>query len=82
MFKTHLLGRPVVRVTGAENVRKILLSEHTLVSAQWPQSTQILLGSHTLLSSTGDLHRQRRKVSPMGAWLGNSCPCSALRPVL
>ncbi|XP_040531382.1 cytochrome P450 26C1 [Gallus gallus] len=62
VFKTHLLGRPVVRVTGAENVRKILLGEHTLVSAQWPQSTQILLGSHTLLGSTGDLHRQRRKI--------------------
>ncbi|XP_068806145.1 cytochrome P450 26C1 isoform X1 [Struthio camelus] len=64
VFKTHLLGRPVVRVTGAENIRKILLGEHTLVSAQWPQSTQIILGSHTLLGSVGDLHRQRRKVSP------------------
>uniref|UniRef100_A0A8C3Y7D4 Cytochrome P450 family 26 subfamily C member 1 n=1 Tax=Catharus ustulatus TaxID=91951 RepID=A0A8C3Y7D4_CATUS len=62
VFKTHLLGRPVVRVTGAENIRKILLGEHTLVSTQWPQSTHIILGSHTLLSSTGDLHRQRRKV--------------------
>nr|XP_005481668.1 cytochrome P450 26C1 [Zonotrichia albicollis] len=62
VFKTHLLGRPVVRVTGAENIRKILLGEHTLVSAQWPQSTHIILGSHTLLSSTGDLHRQRRKI--------------------
>ncbi|XP_064518998.1 cytochrome P450 26C1 isoform X2 [Pseudopipra pipra] len=61
VFKTHLLGRPVVRVTGAENIRKILLGEHTLVSTQWPQSTHIILGSHTLLSSTGDLHRQRRK---------------------
>ncbi|NXI25057.1 CP26C protein, partial [Sterrhoptilus dennistouni] len=62
LLQTHLLGRPVVRVTGAENIRKILLGEHTLVSSQWPQSTQILLGSHTLLSSTGDLHRQRRKI--------------------
>ncbi|NWW53859.1 CP26C protein, partial [Pedionomus torquatus] len=62
VFKTHLLGRPVVRVTGAENIRKILLGEHTLVSTQWPQSTQIILGSHTLLGSTGDLHRQRRKI--------------------
>ncbi|KAI6066334.1 Cytochrome P450 26C1 [Aix galericulata] len=62
VFKTHLLGRPVVRVTGAENIRKILLGEHTLVSAQWPQSTQIILGSHTLLGSIGDLHRQRRKI--------------------
>ncbi|NXE53013.1 CP26C protein, partial [Casuarius casuarius] len=62
VFKTHLLGRPVVRVTGAENIRKILLGEHTLVSAQWPQSAQIILGSHTLLGSVGDLHRQRRKI--------------------
>ncbi|XP_017581543.1 PREDICTED: cytochrome P450 26C1 isoform X2 [Corvus brachyrhynchos] len=62
VFKTHLLGRPVVRVTGAENIRKILLGEHTMVSTQWPQSTQIILGSHTLLSSIGDLHRQRRKI--------------------
>ncbi|PKU42093.1 cytochrome p450 26c1 [Limosa lapponica baueri] len=62
VFKTHLLGRPVVRVTGAENIRKILLGEHTLVSTQWPQSTQIILGSHTLLGSIGDLHRQRRKI--------------------
>ncbi|KAM6203885.1 cytochrome P450 26C1 [Sarcoramphus papa] len=62
VFKTHLLGRPVVRVTGAENIRKILLGEHTLVSTQWPQSTQIILGSHTLLGSVGDLHRQRRKI--------------------
>ncbi|NXC70089.1 CP26C protein, partial [Anhinga anhinga] len=62
VFKTHLLGRPVVRVTGAKNIRKILLGEHTLVSTQWPQSTQIILGSHTLLGSVGDLHRQRRKI--------------------
>ncbi|NXR05095.1 CP26C protein, partial [Sagittarius serpentarius] len=62
VFKTHLLGRPVVRVTGADNIRKILLGEHTLVSTQWPQSTQIILGSHTLLGSVGDLHRQRRKI--------------------
>ena len=32
MFKTHLLGRPLIRVTGAENVRKILMGEHHLVS--------------------------------------------------
>uniref|UniRef100_A0A8C3RL18 Cytochrome P450 family 26 subfamily C member 1 n=1 Tax=Chelydra serpentina TaxID=8475 RepID=A0A8C3RL18_CHESE len=62
VFKTHLLGKPVIRVTGAENIRKILLGEHSLVSTQWPQSTQIILGSGTLLNSIGELHRQRRKV--------------------
>nr|XP_033799476.1 cytochrome P450 26C1 [Geotrypetes seraphini] len=62
VFKTHLLGKPVIRVTGAENIRKILLGEHSLVRTQWPQSTQIILGSNTLVNSIGDLHRQRRKI--------------------
>ncbi|CAO2585320.1 Cytochrome P450 26C1 [Lemmus lemmus] len=62
VFKTHLLGRPVIRVSGAENVRTILLGEHRLVRSQWPQSAHILLGSNTLLSSVGEPHRQRRKV--------------------
>ncbi|KAM6185521.1 cytochrome P450 26C1 [Rhynchocyon petersi] len=62
VFKTHLLGRPVIRVSGAENVRTILLGEHLLVRSQWPQSAHILLGSHTLLGSVGEPHRKRRKV--------------------
>ncbi|KAA8583481.1 hypothetical protein FQN60_014689 [Etheostoma spectabile] len=49
VFKTHLLGKPVIRVTGAENIRKILLGEHTLVCTQWPQSTRIILGPNTLI---------------------------------
>lgn len=62
IFKTHLLGRPVIRVSGAENVRTILLGEHRLVRSQWPQSAHILLGSNTLLGAVGESHRQRRKV--------------------
>lgn len=62
MFKTHLLGKPVIRVTGAENIRKILLGEHSLVCTQWPQSTRIILGPNTLVNSIGDLHKRKRKV--------------------
>ncbi|KAG7328646.1 hypothetical protein KOW79_008590 [Hemibagrus wyckioides] len=62
VFKTHLLGKPVIRVTGAENIRKILLGEHTLVSTQWPQSTRIILGPNTLVNSVGDLHKKKRKI--------------------
>uniref|UniRef100_A0A4W3JL12 Cytochrome P450, family 26, subfamily C, polypeptide 1 n=1 Tax=Callorhinchus milii TaxID=7868 RepID=A0A4W3JL12_CALMI len=62
VFKTHLLGKPVIRVTGAENIRKILMGEHSLVSAQWPQSTRIILGFNTLANSIGELHRQRRRI--------------------
>ncbi|XP_004701126.1 cytochrome P450 26C1 [Echinops telfairi] len=62
VFKTHLLGRPVIRVSGAENVRTILLGEHRLVRSQWPQSAHILLGEHTLLCAVGESHRRLRKV--------------------
>lgn len=62
VFKTHLLGKPVVRVTGADNIRKILLGEHTLVCTQWPQSTRIILGPGTLVNSSGELHKRKRKV--------------------
>ncbi|XP_034754018.1 cytochrome P450 26C1 [Etheostoma cragini] len=62
VFKTHLLGKPVIRVTGAENIRKILLGEHTLVCTQWPQSTRIILGPNTLVNSIGDLHKRKRKI--------------------
>ncbi|XP_010868168.1 cytochrome P450 26B1 [Esox lucius] len=62
VFKTHLLGKPVIRVTGAENIRKILLGEHNLVCTQWPQSTRIILGPNTLVNSIGDLHKKKRKI--------------------
>uniref|UniRef100_A0A8C6SM31 Cytochrome P450, family 26, subfamily C, polypeptide 1 n=1 Tax=Neogobius melanostomus TaxID=47308 RepID=A0A8C6SM31_9GOBI len=62
VFKTHLLGKPVIRVTGAKNIRKILLGEHSLVCTQWPQSTRIILGPNTLVNSIGDLHKRKRKV--------------------
>ncbi|XP_072464970.1 cytochrome P450 26B1 [Notamacropus eugenii] len=62
VFKTHLLGRPLIRVTGAENVRKILMGEHHLVSTEWPWSTRMLLGPNTVANSIGDVHRNKRKV--------------------
>ncbi|XP_034408133.1 cytochrome P450 26B1 [Cyclopterus lumpus] len=62
VFKTHLLGKPVIRVTGAENIRKILLGEHSLVCTQWPQSTRIILGPNTLVNSIGELHKRNRKI--------------------
>lgn len=74
VFKTHLLGRPVIRVTGAENVRKVLMGEHTLVSVDWPQSTSTLLGPNSLANSIGDIHRKKRKVSS----LSQTHPCACI----
>lgn len=61
IFKTHFLGRPTIRVIGAQNVRKVLMSEHKLVTSQWPTSAKMLLGMGTLSMSSGAIHKNRRR---------------------
>lgn len=79
VFKTHLLGRPLIRVTGAENVRKILLGEHQLVSTEWPRSARVLLGPNTVANSIGDIHRNKRKVRGRTFALGLTAYCKGQR---
>ncbi|KAB0392987.1 hypothetical protein E2I00_003862 [Balaenoptera physalus] len=62
IYKTHLFGRPTVRVMGADNVRRILLGEHRLVSVHWPASVRTILGSGCLSNLHDSLHKQRKKV--------------------
>ncbi|XP_007440816.1 cytochrome P450 26A1-like [Python bivittatus] len=62
IYKTHLFGRPTVRVMGVENVRHILLGEHRLVAVQWPASVRIILGSGCLSNLHDGQHKHRKKV--------------------
>lgn len=62
IYRTHLFGNPTVRVTGAENVKQILMGEHKLVSVQWPASVRTILGSDTLSNVHGALHKSKKKV--------------------
>lgn len=62
IYRTHLFGNPTVRVSGADNVRQILLGEHRLVSVQWPASVRTILGSDTLSNVHGALHKTKKKV--------------------
>lgn len=66
IYRTHLFGNPTVRVTGADNVRQILLGEHRLVSVQWPASVRTILGSDTLSNVHGAQHKTKKKVSSFG----------------
>ncbi|XP_042364019.1 cytochrome P450 26A1 [Plectropomus leopardus] len=61
IYRTHLFGNPTVRVTGADNVRQILLGEHRLVSVQWPASVRTILGSDTLSNVHGAQHKSKKK---------------------
>nr|ARO89874.1 cytochrome P450 Cyp26a1 [Andrias davidianus] len=62
IYKTHLFGRPTVRVMGAENVKQILLGEHRLVSVHWPASVRTILGSGCLSNLHDSQHKNRKKV--------------------
>lgn len=62
IYRTHLFGNPTVRVTGASNVRHVLLGEHRLVAAQWPASVRTILGSGTLSNVHGAQHKMKKRV--------------------
>ena len=76
IYRTHLFGSPTVRVTGADNVRQILLGEHRLVAAQWPASVRTILGSDTLshtprlgVSTVYWFHSKRVATAPFASLL-------------
>ncbi|XP_020638554.3 cytochrome P450 26A1 [Pogona vitticeps] len=62
VYKTHLFGKPTVRVMGVENVRLILLGEHRLVAVQWPASVRTILGAGCLSNLHDGQHKHRKKV--------------------
>ena len=41
IVKTHLLGKPTIGVLGLEHTKRILQSEHTLVSHEWPDTVNV-----------------------------------------
>ncbi|XP_033126480.1 cytochrome P450 26B1-like [Anneissia japonica] len=61
LFKTHILGKPVIRVYGAENLQKIFQLENEILSPSLPHSTRSLLGEHALSSAFGARHTTMRK---------------------
>lgn len=61
LFKTHIFGRPTIRVLGADNLRKILMGEQDIVESNTPTSTNILLGPQSLTQSHGQSHSNMRK---------------------
>ncbi|XP_022096633.1 cytochrome P450 26A1-like [Acanthaster planci] len=61
LFKTHLFGRPTVRVRGAENIRKILHGENDIVTSYWPATSRLIFGTDCLSQSQGPFHTRLRK---------------------
>lgn len=80
IYRTHLFGNRTVRVTGADNVKQILLGEHRLVSAQWPASVRAILGTETLSNMHGAQHKTKKKVSYFDLSVEGALATSGLRP--
>ena len=41
ILRTHLFGRPVVRVSSGEFVRQILIKEHNIIDSAYPTSVRV-----------------------------------------
>ncbi|KAK3590217.1 hypothetical protein CHS0354_041278 [Potamilus streckersoni] len=62
IFKTHLFGKPLIRVYGAENVSRIILGENTIVQSSYPRSIKALMGPNGLIQSQGHTHKTRKAI--------------------
>ncbi|KAK3096283.1 hypothetical protein FSP39_025295 [Pinctada imbricata] len=62
IYKTHLLGNRTIRIAGAENIRKVLTGENTIVMSQWPKSVRCILGDGALSMSDGGIHKFRKRL--------------------
>ncbi|KAL3864286.1 hypothetical protein ACJMK2_005982 [Sinanodonta woodiana] len=62
VFKTHLFGKPLIRVYGAENVRKIIQGENKIVQSSYPWSIKAIMGPNALIQSQGHTHKTRKAI--------------------
>ncbi|OWF38262.1 cytochrome P450 26A1-like [Mizuhopecten yessoensis] len=61
IYRTHMLGKPTIRIVGIKGVKQIMAGENFRVTTEWPRSTRMLLGEGSLSSSTGLTHSIRKK---------------------
>ncbi|RAL52542.1 hypothetical protein DM860_017236 [Cuscuta australis] len=58
VFKTHLLGKPVIVSTDPEVNRAILLNPANAFVPSYPKSVTDLFGANSILQMTGSLHKR------------------------
>ncbi|XP_068668974.1 3-epi-6-deoxocathasterone 23-monooxygenase CYP90C1-like [Aristolochia californica] len=58
VFKSHLLGRPIIISTDAEVNKTILQNNGSIFVPFYPRSINLLLGESSILKINGNLHRK------------------------
>ncbi|CAH9088695.1 unnamed protein product [Cuscuta epithymum] len=62
VFKTHLLGKPVIVSTDSEVNKVILLNQGNVFVPSYPKSVSDLFGSNSILQMNGPLHKRLHAV--------------------
>jgi cytochrome P450 len=62
IYKTKILGGPVVTVHDAKECRRLLLADGTLTETNWPTITRKLMGENSILLQTGKKHAAQRRL--------------------
>ena len=62
IFKTRLLGSPIIIVNGAEANRFFLSNEFKLVISSWPTTSVQLMGINSIMEKQGEQHRFLREI--------------------
>ena len=56
-----MLGKPVIRVYGVDNLRKIILGENKIVQCCYPASVRKLIGEQSVSMCHGDIHKNKKR---------------------
>nr|APU50918.1 cytochrome P450 90B1 [Fritillaria cirrhosa] len=63
IFRTHLFGHPTVVSTDAELNRFVFMNDEKLFEPFFPKSVADILGEHSMLVITGDIHRSVKSLA-------------------
>ncbi|CAL1547325.1 unnamed protein product [Lymnaea stagnalis] len=61
IYKTHVFGAPMVRLSGADYIRPLVSKEPNLMTMKITQSARYLFGGQSLTSVTGEEHPKLKK---------------------
>lgn len=63
IYRTHLFGRPTIRVSGEKYIKKLLLGEGQTVETKWPYTTRVILGTDGIVNGSKETHTTIKKLA-------------------